>query len=141
MCSSDLPLNAEDAKDFSTQINVVKSDLIVGTSAMISLQYKGVEDYDGSECHVVMVNHNDGIHREFFIDADSYLVVKVDTKYRFMDEDHTSTIMLSNYKKTDGLLLPTAIESEDGGGVFVNSYSLNAPINDALFRMPPPAAK
>jgi hypothetical protein len=135
------PLNAEDSKDLASQNDLIRTDLIIGTDKGRTLSYKRTEEDDGSECHVIIAKHADGLEREFFLDGDSYLVVKVVTRYRFQDTDHESVSTYSNYKTFGGLLLPTALEGEGGGGVYVSDISLNAAIDDSVFVMPAPAEK
>ncbi|MFM8471940.1 MAG: hypothetical protein ACKOBV_00290 [Candidatus Kapaibacterium sp.] len=130
------PLNAEDSKSLASTNDIILSDLIIGNDAKRTLRYEGTEDFEGSECHRIVARHTDGLEREFFLDGDSYLVLKVTTRYRFQDTDHESTSVYGNYKRFGGLLLPTALEGEGGGGVYVSEVTMNPAIDDSVFAMP-----
>ncbi|MFN9776604.1 MAG: hypothetical protein ACK54V_01945 [Candidatus Kapaibacterium sp.] len=130
------PMNAKDTKSMTSAGDLVCSDLIIGTDSVRTLSYKTTEEFDGSDCYVIISKRKDGLEYEYFLDVDSYLVVKITTRYRFQGEDNQVNSTFSNYKRFGGILLPTALDNEGGGTMSVSEISINPSIDDSIFVMP-----
>lgn len=130
------PMNAKDTKSMTSACDLVCSNLIIGSDSIRTLSYKGTEEFDGSDCYVIVVKLKNGVEYEYFLDVDSYLVVKIITRYRYQGEDYEANSTFSNYKRFGGILLPTALDFDGGGTMSVSEISINPPIDDSVFAMP-----
>ncbi len=130
------PMNAENSRALAVRNDLFRNDLIVFKETGSKLSLHGSEEIDGSDCIKIVALRPDGVSKEYFLDADSYLIVKVITKYRMNDEDVESENYYSNYRLLNGMLLPFAAEDAGGGGMYFETYEVNPAIDDAVFSMP-----
>ncbi len=130
------PMNVENVKALSSRTDIFTNDLVVYEERGTKLTMLPSEEIDGSDCFKIVATRTDGITREYYLDADSYLIVKIVTKYSVNQQDAESEVYYSNYRTVDGMLLPFAIENKGGGGMYIDHYTLNATIPDTDFTMP-----
>ena len=130
------PMNADDSKNLAIMAEMLKNDLVTYKEKGTVLSYNGTEEIDGSDCFKIVAKRSDGVTREYYLDVDSYLIVKIITKYRARDEEQESDTYFSNYKKVNGVMLPCASESKNGGGFYIDTFNFNATIDDQIFSMP-----
>ena len=79
--------------------------------------------------------------RYIYLDADSYLEVRVEEKSTVRGTDVESETTIGDYKEVGGLMFPFAVESGQKGSpqkmkMTVDRIELNVPIDDAPFKMP-----
>src|SRR5674476_856276 len=78
----------------------------------------------------------------FYIDADSYLLVKQKDKIKVDTKEITAESILSNYKQVNGVLFPYSIESKSADNpmgnakIVVDSIEINMTVDDSIFKMP-----
>ncbi len=130
------PMNASNSKSMSVRTDFFRNDLVMYKVNDVKLELVGSEELDGSDCYKIIAHRSDGVTREYYLDVDSYLIVKQVTKYRINDEDEESESYYSNYRQQDGMMLPHAVEGKGGGGFYIDNYSINASIDDSIFVMP-----
>lgn len=130
------PMNAQSSSMVANRSEMLRNDLITYKEKNTTLEYKGIDEIDGSDCHKIVAFRKDGIIREYYIDSDSYLIVKVVTKVTIDGEEENDEVMFSNYRKVNNVYLPFAIENEGGGGIYIDSFDNSTPIDGSIFSMP-----
>jgi hypothetical protein len=102
----------------------------------------GKEDYEGSQVYNIKLTDKNNDTTNFYIDANSYFVVKQNDKIKLDDKEITAESILSNYKQVDGVMFPFSIESKSpdnpmgNAKIIVESIETNIPFDDSIFKMP-----
>jgi outer membrane lipoprotein-sorting protein len=134
------PMNADDARDAGKTIKFMWNDLMLGGADGTTLSYEGKDEIEGSEVYKIMAKHADGTEIIYYLDIDSYLIIKWTTRTMNSGVMEESDMFLGEYEVIDGRTLPFAFESKSNGetmsSTFVKEYQFNASIDDAVFTMP-----
>lgn len=101
----------------------------------------GRETVDGREAHRLEVTLAGGNVRHDFIDAQSFLLLKTESKRLVRGHERGVVTTFSDYKKIEGLLYAHAIVTSTPGAagrlsVVVEKVELNPTLDDARFAMP-----
>jgi len=102
----------------------------------------GKEDLEGSQVYNIKLTDKDNDLTNFYIDADSYLLVKQNDKIKVDTKEITAESILSNYKQVNGVLFPYSIESKSpdnpmgNAKIVVDSIEVNMTVDDSIFKMP-----
>src|ERR1035438_9569135 len=64
----------------------------------------GKEDMEGTEAYKLKVTKKNGNVDYVYLDAKSYLELKVTSKYKFKDKEVEEDRLFSNYKKVEGIM-------------------------------------
>lgn len=138
------PLNEDDARDVGRITKMVCNDLVLNGSDGSRLEYNGKDEIEGSEVYKITAHHKDGSQIIYYLDIDSYLIVKTTTKYTESGVQRESDMYPGEYKVVDGLtlahLFETKYNGETAGVNHVESYDFKAQVDDAIFAMPAPKA-
>ncbi|MGH9773918.1 MAG: LolA family protein [Candidatus Acidiferrales bacterium] len=136
------PLAGDDLKDVQEE-----SDL---DGPLVDYQTKGnkvelvdKEDVEGASCYKLKVTKKNGDLEYFYIDADSGLDIKEESKRTIQGTEQEVETSLGSYKEVSGLYFPFSIESGIKGTdqkqkVMIDKIEVNVPIEDARFAMPAP---
>ncbi|MBX7155475.1 MAG: hypothetical protein K1X91_11010 [Bacteriodetes bacterium] len=130
------PMNADDSKELQLSGEQLVNDLFTYKTRNTTLEMQGKDEIDGSDCYKIMATRTDGVVVVYYLDVDSYLLVKRTVKRKESGVDTESDSYFSNYRKVNGMLLPFSIEGSWGGGLAIESYQINTPIEDSTFEMP-----
>jgi outer membrane lipoprotein-sorting protein len=93
----------------------------------------GTEDVAGSPAWKLKITEKDGGEDYVYIDTKSNLMVKSTSAHVGV------TILFSDYRAVDGLVVPFRIEQDAGPGTVkmtLDKIELNVPVDDGLFQMP-----
>ena len=102
----------------------------------------GKEDLEGSQVYNIKLTDKNNDITNYYIDADSYLVVKQNDKLKFDTKEISSESILSNYKQVNGVMFPFSIESKSpdnpmgNAKIIVESVEINNSVDDSIFKMP-----
>jgi hypothetical protein len=102
----------------------------------------GKEDLEGSQVYNIKLTDKNNDITNFYIDADSYLIVKQNDKLKFDTKEITSESMLSNYKLVNGVMFPFSIVSKSADNpmgdakIAVETIEINFPVDESIFKMP-----
>jgi outer membrane lipoprotein-sorting protein len=102
----------------------------------------GKEDVQGTPAYKIHVTTKDGEESNIYLDADSYLEIKSDSKRKVQGQEMETETILGDYKETGGLLFPMSIETHAKGhegaqSITIEKIELNPTAVDAsLFKMP-----
>lgn len=87
------------------------------------------EDIDGVDAIQLRMNLNNGKTIFYFIDPDSYYIIRTVTKGVTNGQEFSNTANYYNFKKTkEGILFPYTVDN-----ITFDSIELNGPIDDKLF--------
>jgi outer membrane lipoprotein-sorting protein len=106
----------------------------------------GKEKVEGTDAYKLKVTLKNGDIQTVYIDADSFLSIKEETKRTVRGTDRDVESSIGDYKEVDGIVFPFAVESGIKGGtekqkITISKIELNVPVDDSIFKMPPPAPK
>lgn len=101
----------------------------------------GKETAEGTECWKVRLTEKDGDVSIFYIDTESFLGVKQETKRSIRGSDVESETIVGNWKEVGGVLYPHSIDSGQKGAparqkMTIETIETNVALDDARFTMP-----
>ncbi|MEY3313406.1 MAG: hypothetical protein RLZZ578_926 [Bacteroidota bacterium] len=134
------PMNADDAKDAGRTIKLLWNDLMASGNGGSILTYEGKDEIEGSEVYKVKSKYADGTEIIYFLDVDSYLIIKWTTRSMNSGVLDESDMFLGEYQVIEGRTLPFVFEQKMNGetmsSTYIKEYQFNASVSDALFSMP-----
>ncbi len=103
--------------------------------------FLGKEDMEGTETYKLKVSKKNGDVETIYLDASSYLILKIVTKHTFKDKELQGETLFSNYKKVDGVMMPFTIDEREvgaaqGQAITFDSIEVNPKFENSLFKMP-----
>lgn len=104
----------------------------------------GKEKVEGTDVFKLKVSLKNGDVQTIYIDADSFLEIKEETKRMVRGSEQEVESAIGDYKEVSGIILPFAVESGVKGSaekqkLTITKVEINVPVDDSIFRMPPPA--
>jgi outer membrane lipoprotein-sorting protein len=102
----------------------------------------GHDSVEGTDCFKIKLTLKDGDVRYYYLDADSYLEIKIETQTTVRGAVQFSDTMLGDYEQVDGVYFPFSIEVGETGGteqrlrLTVEKIEINPPLEDMLFSLP-----
>jgi len=107
------------------------------------VEYLGKEDVQGTPAYKLKVTTKDGNESTVYLDAESYLEIKTESKRKIQGQEIESETTLGDYKDVGGgLLFPMSIESRAKGkegsqSITIEKVELNpTTVDAAIFHMP-----
>jgi len=106
----------------------------------------GKEKIEGTDAYKLKVSLKNGDVQTNYIDADSFLEIKEETKRMVRGTEQVVESSIGDYKEVNGIIFPFAVESGVKGSqekqkLTFTKIELNVPVEDSIFKMPPPAPK
>lgn len=109
-----------------------------------AVEYLGQEDVEGTSCYGLRLDTKQDIVMDYWFDADSFLVVKQNTKIKVDQSEMETQNYPSDYRQQDGVTIPFALQTRKGDQVLnqmvVEKVEFGVAVDDAMFAMPAPAA-
>jgi len=102
----------------------------------------GHDSVEGTDCFKIKLTLKDGDVRYYYLDADSYLEIKIETQTTVRGAVQFSDTMLGDYEQVDGVYFPFSIELGETGGtdqrlrLAVEKIEINPSLDDNLFSLP-----
>jgi outer membrane lipoprotein-sorting protein len=110
-----------------------------------TVELLGKEDVEGTPAYKLKVTLKTGDVRYVYIDAANSLELKITAKRRSPGGEQEVDIYPGNYKPVAGVLFPFSIEQKIGGQtqvqIAIDKIDIDAPVDDAAFKMPVKAAE
>lgn len=111
-----------------------------------TIEYVGKEDLEGTPAYKLKLTKKNGDVSYLYLDAESYLLVKITGKTKMQGQEMESETTLGDYKAVDGVLYPHSIESQAKGMpakmvVTFSKIEVNPTLDDSRFAMPVPEKK
>ena len=106
----------------------------------LTLSYVGAEDIDGMTAYVVDITDADGTKSKVYVDAITWLEVKMTRTIAMMGQETEMDIFLSNYKNIGGFQIPMEMTFEMDGQEVMSmkreTVEVNVAIDDQIFAFP-----
>lgn len=101
----------------------------------------GHDSVEGTDCYKIKLTLASGDVRYYYIDADTYMELKVETERKIRGTVRYSEVFYGDYENVDGVYFPFAIESGMKGDsnrmkFTVDKVDVNVPLSDVRFSMP-----
>jgi hypothetical protein len=100
----------------------------------------GHDSVEGTDCYKIKLTLKNGDVRYYFLDADSYLEIKVEDDRTIRGTVEKSEVYFGDYEKVDGIYYSFAFEAGQVGNprrvdYTVEKIEINVPLADSLFEM------
>jgi hypothetical protein len=138
------PFTAEELRAASMEPDL-DGPLVDYTSKGIRVDLDGTDKVEGHDAYKLKLTLKDGTVRHLWIDAESFLELKIEGVPRRMDgRMHPVEIYYRDYHRVYGLMIPYVLETTVLGvnhsahKMSVEGVQVNAKLDDALFTPPKP---
>jgi outer membrane lipoprotein-sorting protein len=101
----------------------------------------GKEPVEGTDAYKLKATLKNGTVQYSYIDTESYLVIKEESKRTIRGVERETEATLGDYKKVEGLIFPCSIETGAKGDsqkqkITIEKIEINPAIEDSRFKMP-----
>jgi outer membrane lipoprotein-sorting protein len=99
----------------------------------------GKVNVDGKDCYRIKLTTKDENVKDYFIDAETYLVYKVKTKVSAQGQTVDVEQVMSDYTTIDGITMAKKIETKSPMGpsiILMEDIKFNEKYEDAIFKQP-----
>lgn len=101
----------------------------------------GKEPVEGADAYKLKVTLKNGNVRYLYLDAETYLQVKAESKRTIRGTEMESESLMSDFKEVDGMMVPFAIDAGAKGSpqrqkIVIEKVEFNPTLSDTLFAMP-----
>ena len=101
----------------------------------------GHDSVEGTDCYKIKLSMKNGDIRYYYLDADSYLELKVEVQTTIRGALQESELYFGDYEQLNGIYYPFAVESAQKGSSSRQQFSVekieqNVDLDDSLFTMP-----
>jgi len=132
-------MNDEQRKDMKDE-NRLESPLLDYKQKGHTAELLGKEDLEGDEVFKVMLIKRNGNITYYYIDSQSFLIWKEESKVKYQDREFQNETYFSNYTTQDGITSARTIENYNDGKVVmqmnIEKMEYNTKLDDSLFKMP-----
>jgi outer membrane lipoprotein-sorting protein len=106
-----------------------------------TVEFLGKDKAEGTDCYKLKLTLKNGDVRTFYIDADSFLLVKLESKTTVRGTDQLSDTIVGDYKDVGGMMMAHSMDSGQAGQpmrqkMTIDKIDINVAIDDARFTMP-----
>jgi hypothetical protein len=105
-----------------------------------TVTFDGKEDMEGTSCFKVKLLTKEGDAFTYYIDSDSYVMIRSNTKVKVMGNETEADTYYANYMQVEGLAVPGKIETKMKeqliNTIVVDKVELNTELADSLFEKP-----
>jgi len=104
------------------------------------LELEGTEDVDGTEAYVLKLTKKNGNIDYYYMETESYLILKIKSKTMMNGSETEAEAILSNYQDVDGYIMAFTIEQKYGGQtamtIMMDEIKTNMEVDDSIFSKP-----
>jgi len=139
-------LSADDLKSLQEDSDI-DGPLVDYKSKGHAAELLGHDSVEGTDCYKIKVTLKNGDIRIYFLDADSFLELKIESQNIVRGTTQYSETYYGDYEQVDGIYYPFEYEQGQKGSssrakFTVEKLEINVPLAESLFAMPPsPPAK
>ena len=105
-----------------------------------TVTFDGKEDMEGTSCFKLKLDTKEGDTFTYYIDSDSYILLRTNTKIKIMGNETESDTYFSNYSMVEGMAVPGKIDTKMKGQLMgtlvIEKVEINIELDDALFEKP-----
>ena len=138
-------MSADEAKEMEENADL-DGPLVDYKSKGHQVELLGKEKVEGTDVYKLKATLKNGDVQTIYIDADSFLEIKEETKRTVRGSEQVVESAIGDYKEVNGIIFPFAVESGVKGSpqkqkLTITKIELNVPADDSIFKMPaaPPA--
>lgn len=137
------PMGAEDLKQIEDQADM-DGPLVDYKAKGNTVEYLGKDKVEGADAYKLKVTRKNGNVETLFIDTDSGLEVKNESKTTAHGSEQEVENTYSDFRKVDGLIFPFSVEAGAVGSpqrqkITLEKVEINPELADGSFHMPPPS--
>lgn len=101
----------------------------------------GKEDFEGTDVYKIRLKDKDGDITYYFLDAQSYLILKDSKKRKIKEKEVESETYYGNYQQFGGVMMPMSLEFKSPGSDqsqkgTLDTVELNVDVDETIFKMP-----
>jgi outer membrane lipoprotein-sorting protein len=101
----------------------------------------GKADIEGTPAYKLKLTTKDGTESIVYLDADSFLEIKTESKRKIQGQEMEGETTFGNYQEVEGLLFPMSMEMKakgmpGGQTITLEKIELNPKLDDESFKMP-----
>lgn len=101
----------------------------------------GKEQVEGSDAYKLKVTLKNGEVRHYYLDADSFLEIKAESKRTIRGTERETESLIGDYKEVSGMMIAHSVEAGAKGSpnkqkLTLEKIEINPTIEDARFKMP-----
>jgi hypothetical protein len=106
-----------------------------------TVEFLGKDKAEGTECYKLKVVLKNGDIRTFFLDVESYLEVKIESRTMIRGTEQLGDTIVGDWKEVGGILMAHSVDSGQPGApmrqkMAIDTIELDVPIDDGRFTMP-----
>lgn len=136
-------MSADETKEMEEMADI-DGPLVDYKSKGHKVELLGKEKIEGTDAYKLKLTLKNGDVQTIYIDADSFLEIKEETKRTVRGSEQIFESAIGDYKEVNGIVFPFAIEngvkgSQEKQKLTIEKIELNVPADDAIFKMPAPA--
>jgi outer membrane lipoprotein-sorting protein len=136
-------MSADDKKDIEENADI-DGPLVDYKSKGNQVELLGKDKVEGTDAYKLKVTLKNGDVITMYLDADSLLEIKEETKRVVRGTEREVESVMGDYKDVNGMMFAFAIENGVKGGqekekLTLSKIEINTPVDDSIFKMPPPA--
>jgi len=136
-------MSADEAKEIEETADM-DGPLMDYKSKGHQVELLGKEKVEGTDAYKLKVSLKNGDVQTVYIDADSFLEIKEETKRTVRGSEQVFESAIGDYKEVGGIIFPFAVESGVKGSsqkqkLTITKLELNVAADDSIFKMPAPA--
>ncbi|HLX94090.1 MAG TPA: hypothetical protein VKR32_20545 [Puia sp.] len=134
------PIPADQLKSLKEQLNIGAPFLNYAANGY-KAELLGQEKVGTVNAYKLKLTSKDSVETTYYIDPDTYYLIKSVRHGNMMGQDVEITISFSNFKKTDiGYVIPFTIDTDFGGqfqlSATIKKIEFNVPVDPKIFDMP-----
>jgi hypothetical protein len=134
-------MSPDDSKELADEADI-DGPLVDYKAKGSTVESLGTEDVDGTPAYKLRLTEKSGDQLTFFIDVDTLMTVRVNTKRILRGREDVTVTDLGDYEQVAGVYFPFEIESGPPGGGAGSTVKIsyvkgeaNLAVDDAMFRM------
>ena len=133
-------MSADEAKDIQEMADI-DGPLVDYKNKGNQVELLGKDKLEGTDVYKLKVTLKNGDVLTMYIDTDSFLEIKEETKRTVRGSEQNVEESIGDYKEVNGIIFPFATESGIKGSqqkqkLTITKIELNVPADDSIFKMP-----
>jgi hypothetical protein len=100
------------------------------------VEYLGTDDVDGTECLKMKLSDTTGKESTYFLDAESYLLIKKTVKVTVNGQVIENSASMGNYQKQDEGIIVAMNVKTGGGEMEIKKITINPEVDEKIFSLP-----
>lgn len=126
-------MTADDVKNSQDELSI-QDEFLTYKELGKTIDYYGMDDIDGTECHKIKMTDKDEKETTFYIDPSNYLVIKKTEKIKSNGQETENSSFYSDHKKTnEGVVFAMSVSSGWGESE-ITKLEINPKIDEAVFK-------